>query len=165
MNGVIEVVIQLHKRSAYNGTLLNECRSLFNQFDRPAPSEIIHNTHTISSPPSTTIKDRLRRSPRLAAKYIESQSSQLESHYIVYSAVLVSQPKHFTDTLSSLHSHYWKLAAFEHFDQNADTILCSIPFPVSQVPRKYNIYRPILAPKVKTNYKLPNHFNLKIRWF
>ena len=36
-NGATEVFMQLHKRSAYNGTLLNECRSLFNQFERPPP--------------------------------------------------------------------------------------------------------------------------------
>ena len=77
----------------------------------------------------------------------------------------MKHPKYFTDTLSGHHAHYWKLAAFEHFDQNADTILFSIPFPISQVPRKHKIRRPTLAPKVKISYKLPNHFDLKMRWF
>ena len=108
----------------------------------------------------------MRRSPRLAAQNATSTSKSLplESHYIVDSAILVSQPKHFSDTLSSPHSHYWKFSAFEHFDQNAETILCSIPFPVSQVHQQYKIYRPILDPKVKTTYKLPNHFDLNMRW-
>ena len=90
-------------------------------------------------------------------------SSSPECHYVVDSAIPVARPKHFTDTLTGPHATYWRLAAFEHFDQNAVTLFCSIPFPSSQVPSQHKIYKPILAPKVKTDYKLPNTYNLKMR--
>ena len=33
--------IQFHKRTTYSGTLLNDYRSVFNQFERPHPTKII----------------------------------------------------------------------------------------------------------------------------
>ena len=66
---------------------------------------------------------------------------QLKCKYVVDWAIPVQNPDHFTDTLTSQHASYWKLAAFEHFDQNADTILFSIPFLTSQVLVKYKIYK------------------------
>ena len=36
-----EVVLQLHKRTAHNVTLLNECRSLSDPFERPCPSTVV----------------------------------------------------------------------------------------------------------------------------
>ena len=40
-NGITEVVIYLRKRKAHNGTLLNECRSIFNQFELLSPSKTL----------------------------------------------------------------------------------------------------------------------------
>jgi len=141
-NYVTEVVIRLHKRSTYNGTLLSDCRSLFDQFERPPPAIIVSNSS---------------KSPASAS------SIQPASHYVVDSASPITKPKHFTDTLSGHHSYFWKLATFEHYDQNASMLLCSIPFPISQVPDRYKIYKPVLAPKVKNDYKLHNVCNLKMR--
>ena len=38
-----------------------------------------------------------------------------------------------------------------------------MPFDASFVPEKYKAYKPIIAPKIKTDYKRPNHYNLKMR--
>ena len=79
------------------------------------------------------------------------------------SETLVQKPKHFTDNLTSQHASYLKLAVFKHFDQNAATILCYIPFPISQGLDQYKTHKHVLAPKVKTDCKLPNYYNLKMR--
>ena len=74
-NGITEVVIQLLKRKAYNGTLLNECRSIFNQFERPLPSKMIQNTQVVRSLPSSTHED--------------DESLQPECYYVVDSDITV----------------------------------------------------------------------------
>ena len=42
-NGKSEAMLQLHKRTTNNGILLNECRSSFDQFERPLPSTVMNN--------------------------------------------------------------------------------------------------------------------------
>ena len=81
------------------------------------------------------------------------------------SIIPVKKPKHFINTLTSQHGSYCKLVALEHFDQNEATILCYIPFPISKVLDQHKTHKPVLAPKVKTDYKLPNYCNLKMRWY
>ena len=82
---------------------------------------------------------------------------------MVDAVIPIQKLKHFTGTLTIQHPIYCKLAAFEHFDQNSDAILCSILFPVSQVPDHYKLCETILALKVKTYFKLPNYYNLTMR--
>ena len=40
-----------------------------------------------------------------------------------------------------------------------------MPFDTRLVPEKYNIYKQIISPKVKTDCKLPNHYSLEMRIF
>ena len=67
-NGKTEVVMQLHERTSYNGTLLNECRYLFDQFEHPRLSEAINNESTIpshtnqSQPVSSRTRNKLSQS-------------------------------------------------------------------------------------------------------
>ena len=42
-HGKQEVVLQLHKRTDHNGTLLNECRSFFDKFERSRPYIVVNN--------------------------------------------------------------------------------------------------------------------------
>ena len=45
-NSANEVATKLHKRTEWNITLLNDCSSLFDQFERLSPSKIISNAPT-----------------------------------------------------------------------------------------------------------------------
>lgn len=40
-----------------------------------------------------------------------------------------------------------------------------MPFNASLLPEKYKIYQPIMTPKVKTDYRRPNYYNLKMRMY
>ena len=106
-NGATEVAIKLHESTACNGTLLNECRYLFDYFELPTPSKVSINAPTSISTNASTKHDII----------------QLECHCAVNSEVLVQKPKHFTDTLVTQHATHLHLSAFEYFYQRADNTL------------------------------------------
>ena len=81
------------------------------------------------------------------------------------SEVPVQKPKYFTDYLESQNDSCWKLAVFEYFDQITYTMLWSILLPVSQVLNQCKVWKYELEPKVKSDYKLPNYCNIKIKWY
>ena len=147
---------------------MNEFRSLFDRFERLRPSTVFNNgsnnnSHTNQSQPvSSRTRNKLLQCHPIP--YRAHDVIQTECNCVLDSAIPVQKPKHFTDTLTSQHASYWKLAAFEHFDQNAHDIFCYIPFPISQVLVQYKIHKHVLVPSVKTDYKLPNYYDLKMRW-
>ena len=75
-------VIQFHKRTTCSGTLLNEYRSLFDQFERPCPNKIhqtldkkisIMNEDTVFTP---------------------------KTHCVVDSTIPITKPNFYTDTFA-----------------------------------------------------------------
>lgn len=138
-------IIQFHKRQTYSGTLLNDCRSLFDQFERPRQDKIFK-----SSPSSPAIMNN-------------DTIFTPETNYIVDSATPIPKPQFYTDTLRGPFAQLWKEATFEHYDQNASVSLCSIPFDSKDLSPDTKIYRPVLVPQVKTNDDQKNSYKLKIR--
>ena len=132
-NNRTECMAQLHKRETCNGTLLNEYRSLFDQFGRPNPSKILQITK-----PSAIMHN--------------NKIFTLESHCIVDSAAPVLTPRYYADTLKSAHYYFWKEAAFEHHDQNAAVSLCSIPFALEDLLKTAKCYQnDFEISKIQTN--------------
>lgn len=126
--------MQLHKKTAYNGTFFNECRSLFDQY----PSEVIKNASTIASPAHQSQRAWSRTRNKLSQSQpinsTRNDAIRTEYHCMVCSVISVKKN---TDTLTNQYARYCKLAVFDHFDQNSATILFSITFPISQELDKY----------------------------
>ena len=174
--GSTEAVKKLRKRTACNGDLLSDVHSLFSQFQRIIPSQIMSNlpANPRNDDSASRAVYEINKSPpvssRARSKTNQSQPLALTIHDIIqpeYHCVLDSAfpvKKHFTDTLVSKHASCWKLEKFEHFDQNTDTVLCYILLPISQVLDQWKTNEPVLVPNVKPYYELPNHCDLKIRW-
>ena len=77
----------------------------------------------------------------------------------------MAKPRFFTDTLNYMNSSHWSIDAFEYFDQNVNTSHFFMPFEASLVPTKHKIYKPTMVPKVKTDYRRPNYYDLKMKMF
>ena len=133
--------------------MLPDCRSLFDQFERSPPSHVLTNSKSTEPDHHNAVLLDANDVPSPLPEY----------HCVIDLAIPVAKPRFFTYTLKSKHSSYWCLAAFEHFDQNTNTSLCFTLFEASLVPEKYKIYQPVMAPKVKKDYRRPKYYNLKMR--
>ena len=105
-----EVVLQLHKRTALNGTVFNEFHSLFAQFECPRPSTVINNgfhnnNRSIQSQPvSSRTINKILCSHSLPSK--EYDVIHPECNFVVDSAIIAQTPNHFTEILISQHASY-----------------------------------------------------------